>query len=290
MSFPSVTRSAFGDVDSSRSQLGIGWSGIATSTLLWSLHYAANHYCIDAAGNLDIDLPSVGFLANEAQPGYWVTITNKSAFFLNIRDSGTVTVIVIASNSSVKLIADSSSPNGWTIEYNTSPKASARANVDPTSNPDPMINGLLIPANSSELSIPFTVADQDLGIANTYSFDQLGRFNVSGTDITVQPGRYRVSTSINIIDLGAAGASNEGKIIQLLLSSQSIYTGPPILTDSLMSGITITSPLNAYVWTLNSSGTFSVLSPVTLSLRFIPNNTVDIVIAPTSNISLEQLD
>lgn len=279
----------FGDVDSSRSQLGIGWSGIATTMPLWSLQYAANHYCIDAAGDIDIDLPAVGFNAAEAQPGYWVTIFNKSAFVLNIRDVTTVTVTVIASNSAAKLIADSSSPNGWSVEYNTSPKASIRAGIDPTSNPDPFIGGLLVPANSSEFSIPFTLAPQSLGIADNYSFDQLGKFSVSGTDITVQPGNYRVSVSINIIDFGALGASNEGKILQLMRSIDTIYTAPPICTDSLMSGVTITSPLNAFVWTLNTTANFTLSSPETLSVRFIPNNTVDVIIALTSNISFEQL-
>ena len=292
MSFPSLSRTILGDIDTSRSQLGIGWSGTATSSLLWSLYYAANHYCIDAVSDITLTLPAVGFLATEAQPGHWLTIVNKSSFVITIENSSAVDIVRISPNAAVKLITDSSAATTWTIEYDTSAKASLRAGVDPTSNPDPFIGGLLVPAGASEFSIPITVADQSLGIANPYINDPLGYFTVGTDSIIVQPGEYSASISINIISIDPLTIATEGKIMQLMKSTDVIFSAPPICGDNKMTAYHITNPPNpidAYIWTLNCASNFKLTTPESLSIRFIPNNTTDIIISLTSNISLTQL-
>lgn len=292
MSFPSPSRTILGDVDSSRSQLGIGWSGTSGDSALWALQYGANHYCVDALSDITLTLPGVGFLSSEAQPGHWLTIANKSAFVISIENSSATVIARFPGNSAIKLIADSLVITGWTIEYNTSPKASLRAGIDPTSNPDPFIGGLLVPAGTPEFSLPITVGDQSLGIANPYNTDPLGYFSVGTDSVTVQPGDYSVSISINIISIDPLTIATEGKIMQLMKSTDVIFGAPPICGDNKMTAYHITNPpnpLDAYIWTLNCSSNFSLDTAESLSIRFIPNSTTDIVIALTSNISLTQL-
>jgi hypothetical protein len=290
MSYPSNVRSVFGDVDPSRNQLGVGWSGIATTGLLWDLAYAANHYCIDADSDITLELPSMGLADNQAQPGHWITITNTSDFIITINNSAVLPVTRIAPDSSAKITANVEAVLLWTVEYNTSPKASLRAGVDPISDPDPIIGGLIVPAGSGEISIPITIADQSIGIANPYIFDPLGLFTVNTASITVQPGRYQIQAGINIISFAPGAIAAEGKIIQIMRDVDMIYNAPPICTASIMSAMGVTSPLTAFVWTLNTSANFSISAPETLAIKFLPNNTTDIVIALTSNMTLIQLD
>jgi hypothetical protein len=292
MSFPSLSRTVIGDTDVSRSQLGAGWSGTSGSAALWSLYYAANHYCVDAVADITLTLPPVGFLPSEAQPGHWVTIANKSNFVISIENSSPLLISRISGGSAIKLIADSSAINGWTIEYNTSPKASLRANVDPTSNPDPIINGLLVPAGASEFSVPITVSPQGLGIAESFIYDPLGCFAVDVDTITVQPGRYFAEASLNIISFNPLTNPTEGKIMQFLRTGDVIFGSAPICSDAKMSAYQLTNPpnpLDAFVWTLTASSNFILSTAESLSLRFIPNNTTDVVVSLTSNISLTQL-
>ena len=95
---------------------------------------------------------------------------------------------------------------------------------------------------------------------------------------------------LNILSLDPLGLPNEGKIVQLLDSSMMIFGGPPICTDSKMTGITITTPISGHVWSLGSGATIDVLAPQSISLKIIPNNTTDIIIALTSCISIVQLN
>lgn len=287
MSFPSLTRSVLGDVDSSRSQLGIGWSGLSADNTLWNLQYAANHYCVDCLADITLDLPNVGFTSNDAQPGHWLTINNMSVQWkITIRDSTLTSLVVIFPGKSAKFIANTSSPMLWTIDSGC---ASFRAGVDPSSNPDPIIGGLLFPPGSTEINMPITLADQSIGLANPYIVDPFGVFSFGADTITINVvGNYAASVNLNFIAFG--GAQNELKVAQLMDNSFSLFNGPPICTDSEYNGAAITTPLVGVVWTLTDAASFNVTSvPVTIAVKLRVDSSTDVSLALTSNVCIRQI-
>lgn len=288
----STSRSLFGDIDSSRSQLGIGWSGIAASGPLWSIAYACNHYCISSTSDIILTLPEVGVLSNQAQPGHWLTIsnTNTGPFMIMIQNSTSNPINSITPNGSIKLIADSLSSTQWTVVYDECASAVFRANVDPQSNPDPTLNGLIVPPNAGQFNMPITVSPQGLQLADGFINDPSGFYTISTDTFSInRKGDFRASFSVFVIGIGAT--QNHSMVAQLMDNSFNIYSNPPIIAAGSYAGELITSPITGVAWYLTGSAVFTVdTTPVTIALKCIFDNDTDVVIALTSNISIELID
>lgn len=169
-------------------------------------------------------------------------------------------------------------------------KGSTRVSVNPASNPDPLINGLIIPAGSGELSMPITTSPIDIGSASPYIYDPQNLFTFSNTTITIKPGRYFFSFLVNIISYDPMAVQAEGKIIQFLRSNESIFMAPPVAACSMYNGYPLTSPLTAYNWCISASSCFFVEEETEFALKFEFNNTTDVTIALTSGFSIIALD
>lgn len=284
----SLSRSVFGDVDSSRSQLGIGWSGIINQAQinLWSINYACNHYCIDPLVPLILNMPGVGVNSGEAQPGHWVVITNTGSSNITLQTISSNPIEGINPGCAIMLIADNNSPVLWTVVYNTS-KTSTRIGVDTSGNPGPL-NGLLIPPGTPEFNMPLTVVpDPGLNVASPYINNPKGLITVGADTITLEPGEYRASIAIIIIGLGAT--QNHGMFVQLIENSMSIFMGPPAIASGAYTGEVITSPINAVGWFANGSCTLKVDTQIVLGVKCLFNNDTDVEISLTSNVSIEQI-
>jgi hypothetical protein len=109
-----------GDIDSGRGQLGIAWSGTTTSATLWSLRRGGNRYNINSVTDITITLPVVGTATAQAQPGYCVIISSRSANAITVVNSSAVTVSTISGNSSAEFVADTNVASGWSVIFNTS--------------------------------------------------------------------------------------------------------------------------------------------------------------------------
>lgn len=109
-----------GDVDTGRGQLGIGWSGVATTSALWSLRPGANHYLISSAAPITITLPDVGTGSTQAQPGYWVTIANVNATdAITINNFAASTLATLTGGKGIMLVATTTVAANWVIQYDT---------------------------------------------------------------------------------------------------------------------------------------------------------------------------
>lgn len=292
MSYPSTTSFKTGDIDVGRSQLGISWSGQQVSVDLWDNSPAANRYCFTLTGDSSVRLPAVGPSTSQAQPGYWVTITNTSTFALVVYDvTGINELAALYPTCSATLIANPDSPTDWTVTQNSSDfiRAQLRAGVDPTSNPDPITNGLLIPAGTTEFNMPLTVLPQSIGLADPFISDKAGFFQIDSDGIVLKYNNdYQASFNIYIIGTGAT--QNQLQIGQILQDGQTIFTSPPICSASDYGGSVVTAPLNGVIWLLTGTANFTVTTaPVKIVLRLQINNTTDVAVALTSNLSIEKI-
>lgn len=282
-----------GDVNVGRSQLGINWSGTPSSVNLWDNYFAANRYCITATSDLSINLPEIGSLDTQAKPGYWVTIVNdvdSSPFTVTVFDSTGLTQLGIL-YPTCSLCAIAISPtDDWTVTQNTSEyiRAQCRAGVDPSSNPDPLIGGLLIPAGTTEFNMPITVLPQGIGLADPFVTDPAGffQFDPDGINI-IYANDYQASFSIYILGFGAS--QDQLQVGQILQDGQTIFNAPPVCSASDYNGSLISVPLNGVIWLLTGTANFKVMSPSKIVMRLLMNGTTDLVVALTSNISIEKI-
>jgi hypothetical protein len=295
MSFPSSCYLKTGDVDVGRSQLGVGWSGNPVSNFLWGNYNAANRYCFTIFTDTIMRLPVVGTSVNEAQPGYWVTIANDntsaSPYILDVYEfTGITKLATLYPGCSACFIANTAVPNNWTVMYSTSDyvRAQLRAGVDPTSNPDPLIGGLLIPAGTTEFNMPITISPQSIGLADPFITDNSGFFQVDPDGVNIMfANDYQVSFNIYIIGFGAA--QNQLQAGQILVDGQSIFSAPPVCSASDYSGSVITTPLVGVIWLLTGTANFQTTTPVKIVMRLLMNGATDLVVALTSNLSLEKI-
>jgi hypothetical protein len=290
MSYQSTNFIKLGDVDVGRSQLGKSWSGILSTPVLWNNEFAANRYCFTINANSQIFMPPVGLSVNEAQPGYWVT--NADPYTLSIFEtSGLTELAILYPLCSATFIANLSSPTGWTVTYNTSDfvRAQLRAGVDPTSNPDPLIGGLLIPAGSVEFNMPLTILPQSLGLADPFISDNSGFFSVDSDGINLMyENDYQASFNVYIIGFGAS--QNQLQIGQILQDGQTIFNAPPICAASDYAGAIVSMPAAGVIWLLTGTANFkATTAPVKLVLRLMMNSATDLIISLTSNFSIEKI-
>lgn len=75
----------------------------------------------------------------------------------------------------------------------------ARASVNPVSNPDPFTNGLIIPAGTGETKLPITFGPIELGPGSPYNYNPNNSWTLNNDSITVKPGKYFISFSLNIL-------------------------------------------------------------------------------------------
>lgn len=282
-----------GDIDVGRSQLGLNWSGTPSSVNLWDNYFAANRYCITATSNLSINLPEIGTLATQAQPGYWVTIVNdadSAPFTVTVFDSTGLTQLgILYPTCSLCAIAIAAT-NDWTITQNTSDyvRAQFRAGVDPSSNPDPIIGGLLVPAGSTEFNMPITILPQSIGLADPFVTDPAGFFQFDPDGVNLMYANdYQASFNIYIIGFGAS--PDQLQVGQILQDGQTIFNAPPICSASDYGGSVVNAPLNGVIWLLTGTANFRVTSQSKIVMRLLMNSTTDLVVALTSNISIEKI-
>jgi hypothetical protein len=169
-------------------------------------------------------------------------------------------------------------------------KGSTRVSVNPASNPDPIIGGLVIPAGSGQISMPITVTGIEIGLASPYLYDPKSIFTIQNDTIKIKPGRYSMSFLINVLSYDPMAVQAEGKIVQFLKSDIDIFMGAPICACAMFNGYPLTSPLVAYDWCISSSACFSIDTETEFALKFEFNNTTDVTIVLTSGFSIFALD
>lgn len=104
-----------------------------------------------------------------------------------------------------------------------------RLNIDPTSNPDPFINGLIVDSAetaSFDFALPFSAQQVDLGLANTIVYDPNNHLSFNGTTIICnKEGDYSIILQLNI--LSNLITPNNSCVAQLLLNGNNMFSSPP---------------------------------------------------------------
>jgi len=169
-------------------------------------------------------------------------------------------------------------------------QSSARISVDPTSNQDPTTNGLLLPAGTTEFTMPITIVDQGLGIANPYVDDPNGDYTIGSDNLEINNALdCRVSIMIEAVGKVAKTAP---LVAQVLLQGETIFTSPPLCSAATMAGLDV-GPFGPYAkaWFLSGTANAKLSVGDTLIVRILPNNpTDDNAITLTSNISICRID
>lgn len=91
---------------------------------------------------------------------------------------------------------------------------------------------------------------------------------------------------MSIISLDPMTVPTEIKVAQLLIADQDMFMAPPI-TSAISCAALL--DLGFYVWDVNSTSNFEVLTETTFALKCKFFNTTDVIIALTSNLSINEL-
>lgn len=179
-----------------------------------------------------------------------------------------------------------------TSGFTNAKASSARIEVDPTSNPDPLTGGLLIPLNplGNEFNIPLRTASPGSGLCEAYIDDTGGDYTVGVDTLTINnTGKYRVSFNVFVM-----GSVDQSKYVMLLYNGTPIFTGPPGIACENITGATAPGALSPYtkIWSFSASANIDVSSvPVVLALRILLDNTTDDnVLSQCTNLSINRLD
>lgn len=183
-------------------------------------------------------------------------------------------------------------PNGYNLYCNSingsiPNKSNCRVSVDPSSNFDPNIGGLIIPANSGESnSMPIT-----FGPAAPYNHDPKRLFTIHDNYISIKKGRYFISFQLSVMSYDPGAIQGEGKIVQFLRKDDTIFMSAPICSCGMYNGYPlVVGPFNGFFWALSSQFTFEIQNDTDFALKYTFNNTTPVTIAMTSGFSLISLD
>lgn len=177
----------------------------------------------------------------------------------------------------------------FSINAVTSQASSVRANLDNSSNPGPVINGLLVPAGSAEFNMPLTLDPQGLGLSEAYITDPNGDYKVLTDTINFNnKGNFRISFNAFVF-----GTDSVPKTCQLLLNGQPVYSAPPLCADSgNENDLPVLFAPYTKAWDFCATANVNIdVVPSEICLRILLNNTLDDnEVALTSNISINRLD
>jgi hypothetical protein len=124
--------------------------------------------------------------------------------------------------------------------------AAARFGVDPSSNPGPLINGLLFDPTATTAGtwiIPMTSTPTGLGIGDNFEDDADGYFTLTNpTSVTINvSGKYHISAAWFVVTSDPLDPVS----LQVLKNGDAMFTAPPAFENFSSGSSTGTTPLSA---------------------------------------------
>lgn len=176
--------------------------------------------------------------------------------------------------------------------------SSARIGVDPTSNQDPLTNGLIVnclATQSGNYQLPLRASAVDLGFADNYMQSPSNDFSVGTNSITFNnAGSYSISVNMPVISSGVKTI-----MMQVLKAGESLFTAPPAT-----AAICTLTPLDTSVFpnlpgefifnaigTLTGSGNIKINGGEEIALVFESSGVIGdtVVVELTSAISITKI-
>lgn len=263
-----------GDINVGRGQLGYGWSGTTSSSLLWSLQQGANHYAITPSvlGTI-ITLPQVGTGSTQAQPGHWLTIANTSTTLnLTVNNSSGTTIGILTPGNSLKIIADSIAASSWVVQYNTSGYGVSTTlqgayNASGTTNPQITLTNAFGSLKLADAATPLTSLFEIHNNAGLYHYLRVGN-STSGSQTPYIGLLGSTVTSSQSDNLAAIGSTITGAATSIALIGSNVTSTAATGNNIAAIGSTVSNPAINSAALINStvSGNRSVgISGATIS-------------------------
>lgn len=197
---------------------------------------------------------------------------------------------ILSSDNSLLVTADADNVD-ITINNLTNAKASsARFELNPASNPDPLVGGLIVPSGTPEFQIPF-LNNSSGGLCSAYVDDPDSDYSLpngtTGDYISINnPGKYRVS--FNIFALGTVSSSE--MFASILLNGQPLFSAP---TPASSGADVIDLSVGPFTKGFGLCGVsnLDITAPTDIALRILPANpAADITLTLCTNLSINRLD
>lgn len=168
--------------------------------------------------------------------------------------------------------------------------SSFRAGVDPVSNPDPNIGGLIVTAAETagnNFFLPIKTSTQFIPTPmDNYIDDPNSDYTVSGSSITFNvAGKFALFFNAPILANAAAVIT-----AQLLNTTSSLFSAPPAATDFTIlnsTGVIFPNPFFAFGGAIGGCATISTLGGETIGLAL--KTTDDIVVSLTSTVCIHRI-
>lgn len=177
------------------------------------------------------------------------------------------------------------------INNSSLPKCIYRLGINPISNPDPTIGGLIVNSTQTEpgpFNIPLTDQPASIGMADNFKIDPDNCLTLQGDKIKCnRTGKYQMNLCLAL--LFPLWEPLNIIVCQLLINGQSVFTAPPGLNSGLPE---LLLPTMSPVFPLFNSGCFlnssqivslNTNDEISLVLKFYYGTTV---IALTSGLSI----
>lgn len=176
------------------------------------------------------------------------------------------------------------------VSSGTGAYSSARFEINPASNPDPLVGGLIVPSGTPEFQIPF-LNNSSAGLCSAYVDDPDGDYSLpngtTGDYISINnPGKYRLS--FNIFALGTVSSSE--MFASILLNGQPLFSAP---TPASSGADVIDLSVGPFTKGFGLCGVsnLDITAPTDIALRILPANpAADITLTLCTNLSINRLD
>lgn len=176
------------------------------------------------------------------------------------------------------------------VSSGTGAYSSARFEINPASNPDPLVGGLIVPSGTPEFQIPF-LNNSSAGLCSAYVDDPDGDYSLpngtTGDYISINnPGKYRLS--FNIFALGTVSSSE--MFASILLNGQPLFSAP---TPASSGADVIDLSVGPFTKGFGLCGVsnLDITAPTDIALRLLPANpAADITLTLCTNLSINRLD
>lgn len=193
-------------------------------------------------------------------------------------------ISLISSNASIS-INEVGDNVDLLVNSTTNYSSSCRLDVDPTSNPDPITNGLIVPIGSNSFIVPITSVFE-AGLCKAYLDDPNNDYTIFSDYVRINNnGKYRISFNLYVL-----GNLSSSKFAEILVKGDAIFSSPPATASNSIQTDVSFGPFSK-VWCL--SGTANIIidnAPIDINLIADFNNLDENVISPCTNISINKLD
>ena len=238
------------------------------------------HDNVTIEGNLEVD----GTITGNIETNIQLVGTNIRALKKNpLRALG------FASGNGSITLTDTGSNIDLSVNAPIVSNSSFRFACDSSSNPDPLTNGLIVLAGSTQFQMPMTSSIPGLDISEPYINDTNNDYSLMG-DYVIINNAGRFDTSFSVIFIGTANVVDP-IVVQIIRNGATIFTTPSIASECKMTACDISVGPFTKAWVLSGVANCILQAGDEIALAIRPSNAAaDMVLQLVSNFSMHRVD